>query len=100
MDNFKYYIGEILEINCGFEYETKYIFKIYKDEPTDGCYEILKKAYEHTDRVAMNWRGGNKHDWDVNEGGYRSGNTFIFDSKCREISKEEFNVLSKHLAIV
>ena len=35
MDNFKYYIGEILEINYGFEYETKYILKLYEDESTN-----------------------------------------------------------------
>ena len=90
MDNFKYYIGEILEINYGFEYETKYIFKLYEDESTN----------EHTDRVAMNWRGGSKHDWDVNEGCYRCSHTLIFDSGCKEISKEEFDVLSEYLAIV
>ncbi len=86
----KYYIGEILEINCNYEYETNYIFNTYEIESLD----------EHTDRVAMNWRGGNKHDWDVNKGCYRSRHTFIFNNGCKEISKEEFDVLSKHLAIL
>ena len=84
----KYYIGEILERNGGFEYKTKYVFQ------TD------KAPDEYTDGVAMRWRGGDKHDWDVNEGGYRSDHTLIFDYGSEELTKEEFDVLSGYLSIM
>ena len=84
----KYYIGEILERNGGFEYKTKYVFQ------TD------KAPDEYTDGVAMRWRGGDKHDWDVTEGGYRSDHTLILDYGSETITKEEFDVLSQYLSIL
>ena len=84
----KYYIGEILERNNGFEYKTMYVFK------TDKC------PHEYTNIVTMEWRGGNKEDWDEQEGGYRSGHTMIFDYGSEELTKEEFDVLSGYLSIM
>ena len=82
----KYYIGEIMEMNSGMEYETQYLFAT-KGNPD-----------KYTDKVAMKWRGGNKGDWDESDNGYWCDNTLIQDEGYKEISKEDFEVLSKYLA--
>jgi hypothetical protein len=84
----KYYIGEIHERNGDLEYDTKYLFA------TDGDPD------EHTDVVAMEWRGGDKDDWDEQEEGYWSDCSLIFDHGSKEIPKEDFEVLKKYLSVL
>ena len=82
----KYYIGEIMEMSSGMEYNSMYLFA------TKGSPE------KYTDKVTMKWRGCNKRDWDESHNGYWSDNTLIQDEGYKEISKEDFEVLSKYLA--
>ena len=84
----KYYIGEIHERNGDMEYDTKYLFA------TEG------DTSEYTKRVAMEWRGGDKGDWDEQEGGYWSDTSLIFDHGSNEIPQEDFEVLKKYLTIL
>ena len=84
----KYYIGDIHERNGDLEYETRYLFA------TDGDPD------KYTDKVAMEWRGGDESDWDEQEEGYWSDCSLIFDHGSTEIPQEEFEVLRKHLAVL
>jgi hypothetical protein len=48
----------------------------------------------------MEWRGGDKSDWDEQEEGYWSDCSLIFDHGSNEIPKEDFEVLKKYLAVL
>jgi hypothetical protein len=84
----KHYIGTICEKNGDMEYSNQYLF-------------VTRKIPEkHADQVAMKWRGSNKSDWDNLVDGYWSDNTVVSDGGFKEIPKEDFEVLSKYLAIL
>jgi|Laugresbdmm110sd_1035091.scaffolds.fasta_scaffold187957_2 hypothetical protein len=88
----KYYIAKIEERNGEFEYDTKYLFAIDGD-PT-----------EYTKEMASSWRGGGSRQqeidgsWDEALGGWWCYDTLVFDKGHQEISKEDFDVLSKYLS--
>ena len=84
----KYYIAKIHERNGEMEYDCQYVFA------KNG------NPNSRTNKVAMEWRGGDKNDWDEHHEGYWSDDTLIFDYGSREISKEDFDVLSKYLAVL
>lgn len=84
----KYYIGKIHERNGDLEYDSKYLFAT-KESPD-----------KYTDKVAMEWRDGDKSDWDEQHGGYWSDCSLIFDHGSREIPKEDFEVLKKYLTVL
>jgi len=84
----KYYIGKIRECNDGMEYTDKYLFA------------TNKKPERYTDRVAMEWRGGDRDDWDKEQKAYWSDCTLIFDEGSTEIPKEDFDVLRKYLPVL
>ena len=84
----KYYIGEVHERNGEMEYDTKYVFATKKNPD------------KYTDKVAMEWRGGDKGDWDEQEDAYWSDTSLIFDSGSTEIPKEDFEVLRKYLSVL
>jgi len=88
MKQIKHYIGEIHERNGDMEYDTKYLFV------------TNKKPDKYTDKVAMEWRGGDKSDWDKQHNGYWSDCSLIFDQGSTEISKEDFEVLKKYLSVL
>jgi hypothetical protein len=48
----------------------------------------------------MEWRGGDKDDWDEQHGGFWSDSSLIFDHGSFEISKEDFEVLKKYLSVL
>jgi hypothetical protein len=82
----KYYIGEIMEMSSGMEYDSKYLFAT-KGDP---------EKYSH--KVAMKWRGCTKGDWDENHQGFWSDNTLIQNDGYTEIPKEHFEILAKYMA--
>ena len=84
----KYYIGEIHERNGDMEYDTKYLFATKKNPD------------KYSDKVAMEWRGGDKGDWDEQHDAYWSDCSLIHDYGSKEIPKEDFDVLSKYLAVL
>ena len=87
-DLMKYYIGEIRERNGDMEYNTKYLFTTNNDPD------------KYTDMVAMEWRGGDKGDYDEDQMGYWSDGTLIFDEGSNEIPKADYEVLKKHLLVM
>jgi len=84
----KYYIGEIHERNGTMEYDTKYLFATNKNPD------------KYTNKVAMEWRGGDKDDWDEQHDGFWSDDALIFDHGSKEIPKEDFEVLKKYLSVL
>lgn len=84
----KHYLGRIEERNGGFEYDTPYLFTT-KGSPA-----------KYADKVAREWRGCVKGDWDKYEGGYWSDCTLVFAADYREIPKEDFEVLKKYIAVL
>ena len=84
----KHYIGKVLERNGDFEYTDTYLFKT-KGDP-----------YKFTKKIAMEWRGSGEDDWDEDQDGWWCDCTLVFDGGCREIPKEDFDVLSKYLAVL
>jgi hypothetical protein len=84
----KHYIGEIHERNGDMEYDTKYLFATNKNPD------------KYTNKVAMEWRGGDKDDWDEQHEGYWSDSSLIFDHGSKEIPKEDFEVLKKYLSVL
>lgn len=86
----KYFIGTVHEVNGSMEYDTKYLFTIDKGQNRD----------EHTRKVAMEWRGGDEEDYDEYYDCFRSNGSFIFDHGSKQITKEEFDVMKKHLAVL
>ena len=84
----KYYIGEIHERNGDLEYDTKYLFA------TDGDPD------DHTEKVAMEWRGGDENDYDEQEEAYWSDCSLIYDYGSKEIPQEDFEVLKKYLSVL
>lgn len=83
----KHYIGKIEERNGELEYSDKFLFAT-KGDP---------QKYAH--KVASTWRGY-KEKFDKNDGGYWYDGTLIFVADCREIPKEDYEVLRKYLAIL
>lgn len=84
----KYYIGKIEERNGDFEYTSEYVFQ------TEGDPD------EYTKKHAMEWRGSDEDDWDENRQGYWADCTMVFNDGCREIPKEDFDVLKHYLAFL
>lgn len=84
----KYYLGRIRERNGDMEYDAKYLFTTSEDPD------------EYTDKVAMDWRGGERSDWDRQWEGYWCDGTLIFDDGSQEIPKEDFEVLKKYLSVL
>ena len=84
----KYYIGEIHERNGDMEYDTKYLFATAGDPD------------EHTETVAMEWRGSDESDKDEYHDAYWSDGTLIFDHGSKEIPKKDFEVLRKYLSVL
>jgi hypothetical protein len=84
----KYYLGRIEEINGDMEYTDKFLFH------TKGSPDKYVK------KVAMEWRGCTRADWDKEQEGYWSDHTIIRNDGWREIPKEDFDVLSKYIAVL
>lgn len=84
----KYYIGEVMEQNGGLEYRDKFLFA------TKGS------AEKHAWKVAKDWRGSTKGDWDKEMQAYWSDCSLISAGMYREIPKEDFEVLKKYLAVL
>lgn len=84
----KHYIGEIHERNSDMEYDTKYLFATKKNPD------------KYTDKVAMEWRQGDRSDWSAQDDGYWSDGTLIFDRGSKEIPESDFNVLKKYLSVL
>ena len=84
----KYYIGKIEETNGGMEYTDRFLFTT-KGNPD-----------KYADKVAMEWRGCSRDDWDEEHGGYWADCTLISDDGWREIPKEDFEILSKYIAVL
>ena len=81
----KYYIGEILEVNGGMEYESKFLFST-DENPEEYC-----------KKIAMEWRGSNEDDFDENYDAFWADNTLIYSQGSTEIPKEDFEVLKKYM---
>lgn len=84
----KYYIGRIEEINGGMEYSERFVF------PCKGNPE------RHMDKVARDWRGSTKSDWDEDQGGYWADCTIVREVGCHEIPKADYDVLAKYIAVL
>lgn len=84
----KYYLGKIEETNGDMEYTDKFLFS------TKGSPD------KYTKKVAMEWRGCSRGDWDKEHGGYWADCTLVRDDGWREIPKEHFDVLAKYLAVL
>ena len=84
----KYYIGAIDEVNGGMEYSDRLLFA------TKGSPD------KYMDKVAREWRGCTKADWDESHGGYWSDCTLISAGYYKEIPKEDYDVLSKYLVVL
>jgi hypothetical protein len=84
----KHYLGRIGERNGDFEYDTPYLFAT-KGSPA-----------KHADKVARDWRGCVKGDWDKALQGYWCDTTLVYVEDYREIPKEDFDVLAKYLAVL
>ena len=83
-----YYLGEILERNGELEYNCKYLFATSKNPD------------KYTDKIARDWRCSSKKDWDDYCQGYWANDTLIFADGCKEIPKEDFEVLQKYLSVL
>lgn len=86
----KYYIGKIEERNGDFEYSESYLFKI----KTEG------DPQKFAEETAMEWRGSSDDDWDEEQDGWWCDCTLVFNGGYREISEEDFNVLSNYIAVL
>jgi hypothetical protein len=84
----KYYLGRIEETNGDMEYGSRFVFHT-KGSPN-----------KYMQKIAMEWRGSSKGDWDKELQGFWSDCTLIRDDGWREIPKEDFDVLSKYLAVL
>lgn len=84
----KYYIGRIDERNGDFEYSDKYLFA------TEG------DPSEYAKTQAMEWRGSSEDDWDDEHDGWWVDCTLVFDGGYREISEDDYNVLTNYLAVL
>ena len=84
----KYYVGQVHERNGNFEYDTKYLFSTNKNPD------------KYAEKIAMSWRGGGKDDWDEAHQGYWCDSTLIFNAGSNEISKDDFEVLQRHLTVL
>lgn len=84
----KYYLGKIGETNGGMEYDAQYLFS------TNG------KPEKYADKVAMEWRGCRKSDYDKSDGGYWADCTLVYDNGVKEIPAEDFEVLKKYIPVM
>lgn len=84
----KYYLGNVLERNGEFEYISEYLFA------TKGSPDRYSK------KIAMDWRGSTRDDWDEDQDGWWCDCTLVFDGGRKEIPKEDFDVLSKYLTVM
>lgn len=84
----KYYIGKIEERNGDFEYSDSYLFT------TDG------DPSKYAEKQTREWRGCTKGDWDKEQQGYWSDCTLVFNGGYREISKDDYEVLSNYIAVL
>ncbi len=84
----KHYLGRIAERNGDFEYSASYLFA------TKGSPD------KHARKVAKDWRSSTSGDWDEGAGGYWSDHTLVYVEDYREISKADFDVLAKYLAVL
>lgn len=80
----KYYIASIDERNGDLEYGDTILFK------TTG-----NPDRKH-EKIAKNWRG-DLGTYDKYHGGYWSGGTLVSTGRCREVPKEDYDVLLKYL---
>ena len=84
----KYFLGKINERNGEMEYDTRFLFS------TGG------NADRYMDKIACNWRAGTKKDFSEVEGGYWCDGTLIFSDGCKEVPKEDFDVMAKYLTVL
>jgi hypothetical protein len=84
----RYYIGEIMETNGGFEYCTKYLFN------------TARNPMAYADKNAKDWRSSDADDWDKSHNGYWCDGTLITHAGFEEIPKEDFEVLQKYLSVL
>jgi hypothetical protein len=84
----KYYIGTIDERNGDFEYRDKYLFAT-KGDPA-----------KYAEKQTREWRSCTNKDWDKEHGGYWCDCTLVFNGGYREISEDDYNVLTNYLAVL
>ena len=84
----KFYLGKIEERNGDLEYSDIYLFA------TEG------DPHEYAKAQAKEWRGSDDYDWDEGQGGWWCDCTLIFDGGFKEVPEEDFNVLSKYIAVL
>ena len=84
----KHYIGKIKESNSGMEYSDRFLFTT-KGNPD-----------KYADKVAREWRGCTRADWDKEHDAYWSDCTLIWAGAVQEIPKEDFEVLKKYIAVL
>lgn len=101
----KYYIGEIIQREdvsiIKLKHTTKYVFKTNED-PKKYAYKVLSS---HIAWVGRNHRGGGEHEWDEYAGGYRMRHYYYRNlicncGDCEELTKEEYDVLSRYLSVM
>lgn len=87
----KHYVGTVLEINGGMEYETPVIISC--DDEAD--LEAVCKA------AARDWRDAEEDDWNEVNGVYDSDSTWIYPfSVDRKIDETEVEVAHKYLPLI
>lgn len=84
----KYYIGKIMESNGDYEYTDSYLFK------TEG------NPHDYGEKQAMEWRGSGEDDWDEDHEAWWCDSTLVSNGGHREVPKEDFDVLSKYIAVL
>jgi hypothetical protein len=84
----KYYIGTIDERNGDFEYRDKYLFAT-KGDPA-----------KYAEKQTREWRSCTNKDWDKEHEGYWCDGTLVFNGGYREISEDDYNVLTNYLAVL
>lgn len=84
----KYYIGRIEERNGDFEYRDTYLFA------TEG------NPHDYAEKQAKEWRGSGEDDWSDEHEAWWCDHTLINNGGWVEVSKEEFEVLSKHIVVL
>ena len=82
-----FHFAEIDERNGEFEYSTPVLFKTYGNPDRKHL------------NIAKNWRGSSQ-PFDHSMGGFWSDHTLISTGSIREITKEQFSVLSDFFAVL
>ena len=54
---------------------------------------------EFTYKIAAGWRGGDEEDYDEYYNCFRSNGSLIYDHGSQKITKEDFDVMQKYLAV-